>query len=325
MNPKNDVEYLVYFIIPTIIFLIGIIGNILGLIVLKCKKLSKIGPIRTFRFLFVMDTIYLLSVLKTNLEIVYEIDLLLISEKWCKGFTYFLNSTASIPPMLLVYISIERFVSIKHPAKSYLLRNKTRQNGYLIVVVLFNFLFYLPILYLYELKYINRSFNGSTDSNDQILEPVCTFADSGNVIFIMIFTNRIFLPFVMMFTATVLLIHTIFSSRNRIQSNYSFRENQTFRKDIKFAFTSLTINVMFLILNLPFILVYFVFKFSIVLIVSTLNLFLISYAINFYLILMSNYLFRKQFYRLLVPKRKTFNYNTNNKPNTTNINTETFF
>lgn len=301
MINKMDMEYSVYFVIPTIIFVFGLIGNCLGLIVLKSEKLKKIGPIRTYRFLFITDTVYLFSILKTNIQVVYGVDIVTLSNLSCKLFTYFLNALASVPPMLLVYISIERFLSIKKADKSHLLRNKTSQRIYFLAIICFNFIFYMPVLLIYELKEAH---------NSSMSDPVCTFSDSGNILFVMIFTNRIFLPFLLMFTATILLIQTIFSSRNRIQANYTFRENYRFRKDVKFAFTSITINIMFIILNLPFILVYFLFRFDMIMLVLTLNLFLISYAINFYLILVSNYLFRKQFFLLFDSKKHRYYYDT---------------
>ena len=298
-SKKSEMESIVYFIIPSIIFLFGMTGNFLGLLVLKSRSLRKIGPIHMYRILFITDTIYLMSILKTNLQF-YDFDLLLVSDFWCKTYTYMLNSIASIPPMILVYISIERFISIKYPNRSHLMRKKSNQIVYLLAVLIFNFVFYLPVLYLYELK--PNSFTSSTSHS--FIHERCTFAESGNVLFLMIFTNRIFLPSFLMLTATCLLIQTIFNSRNRIHANYSYRENSIFRKDVKFAFTSLTINVMFIILNLPFIIAYFLFNFSVIFTVLTLNLFLLSYAINFYLILISNYLFRKQFFLLFSNKSK---------------------
>ena len=314
MISKSEMEYSVYFVIPSMIFVFGLFGNILGLVVLKCKKLKKIGPVYIYRFLFITDTVYLLSILKTNVEVLYNVDLLVTSYLWCKFFTYCLNAVASIPPMLLVYISIERFLSIKHIEKSHFLKNKNSQYAYFVCVVCFNFVFYFPVLIIYDLNETPVQYNNMT-----IIEKMCTFADSGNILFGMIFTNRIFLPFLLMFTATVLLIHTIFRSRTRIQSNYTFRENLRFRKDVKFAFTSITINIMFIILNLPFILVYFLFKFEMIMLVLTLNLFLISYAINFYLILISNFLFRKEFFLLFVSKKYRFYYEAANQNQTTMV------
>ena len=294
METRSTIEYFVYIILPSFIFLFGILGNIFGLIVLQSKKLRKIGPINIYRLLFITDTIYLLSVIKTNFEF-YGFELLIISNFWCKGYTYILNAISSIPPMLLVYISLERFVSIRYPNKIEFFRKKSIQFVYFFLIVLFNLIFYTPVIYLFEVVVLN---------NEDNKKKVCTFTDTGSELFSMIFTNRVLIPFLLMFTASILLINTIFESRRRIQSNYSYRENVTFRKDIKFAITSLTINVMHIVLNLPFILVYFIYPYSIILVVMSMNLFLTSFAIQFYLIIISNWLFRREFYLLLVIFRK---------------------
>jgi hypothetical protein len=50
--------------IPPIIFILGLIGNTIGLIMLSRNELKKIGPVLIYKFLFISDSIYLSIVLK---------------------------------------------------------------------------------------------------------------------------------------------------------------------------------------------------------------------------------------------------------------------
>jgi hypothetical protein len=52
-------DFFTNYILPPIIIIIGLIGNLLGLIVITKKELIKIGPVLIYKFLFILDSIYL--------------------------------------------------------------------------------------------------------------------------------------------------------------------------------------------------------------------------------------------------------------------------
>lgn len=125
MNMQTGTEFFIYFIFPQLIFFIGIIGNLLGLMVMvmSSKRLEKMGPRYIFRYLLIIDSIYLLTYLKSNLQTGFGIDLTTKYSFICKTYTYCLNAVASIPPMLLCYVSVERFICLNFPDKKVMLRN----------------------------------------------------------------------------------------------------------------------------------------------------------------------------------------------------------
>jgi len=47
------------YVLAPIIFKVGHVGNLFGLIVIGRKKLDKIGPVLIYKFLFITDSIYL--------------------------------------------------------------------------------------------------------------------------------------------------------------------------------------------------------------------------------------------------------------------------
>jgi hypothetical protein len=70
--------------------------------------------------------------------------------------------------------------------------------------------------------------------------------------------NSTIIPFVVMIIFTSLTIKSVFDSRKKISestiSNQMNLNNPGRKRDIKFSITSITFNIIFLILNFPFVL-----------------------------------------------------------------------
>ena len=110
---------------------------------------------------------------------------------------------------------------------------------------------------------------------------------------------------------SILLIKAIFKSRSRINLNNTVRENKRLKKDIKFAISLLLMNLLFVILHLPFASVIFLtFYDNYDLFNIFYYIYYISYGINFYIIFFTNSLFRTVFFTILF--RKT-NMQENNR------------
>ena len=52
-------NFFVNYLLAPIILLIGLIGNVMGMIVISRKELKKIGPVLIFMFLFIFDSLNL--------------------------------------------------------------------------------------------------------------------------------------------------------------------------------------------------------------------------------------------------------------------------
>lgn len=287
MFVHTGTEFFLYYIIPQLVFFVGILGNLLGLIASFGKRFQKVGPSYIYRYLFLFDTLYLLTFLKTNLQYSYGIDLSIRSRFVCKTYTYFLNSIASMPPMLLVYISIERFLCLNYPEQNVMLRNYEHQTVYLITIVVFNFLFYSPILYIYDIN----------ETLENIRECSIKKPNSERLPFYMVLTNRIFFPFLFLFISSLLLVYVIVKCKKRVPANFTQKENLNFKRDSKLAYTSAVFNLIYICLNLPVVLLYFILSYSDFVVQITANLIMINYSIKFYLIMILNYQFRKDLIR----------------------------
>jgi hypothetical protein len=280
-------ETFVYFIMPLIILVFGFFGNLVGIIVLQSKRLESMATRKMYCLLFFFDTIYLIHLVINYLELSYGIDITFVSSLSCKLHIYFNYSLANISPMILVYISIERLIEIKYPIKRILFKQTSTHIIYLAIIFVYNSLFYLPFPILIDQK---------ITINEESHYVMCSFTDSDIDVILswMDLINRVLVPFLLMIIFSILLIHSIFSSSNRILTNYTTSENMTFKKDIKLSITSLLLNLFYILLCLPISINDFV-NFTEFYFTFTLYVFYMSYAVNFYIILISNSLVRREF------------------------------
>ncbi len=107
------------YVFPPMILCFGMIGNMVGLVVVSQKKMKKIGPRLTYLFLFLTDTIFLPLIIINHLGFAYGLDLLVVNSISCKINTYINFVLGAVSPWLLVYISVEKFISIQYPGKSF--------------------------------------------------------------------------------------------------------------------------------------------------------------------------------------------------------------
>ncbi len=311
-----DAKYLLYSIYPPFILSFGLIGNFLGLLIMKRKKMKKIGPVNIYRYLFIMDSVYLCLILEPYFETEYEIDFCTFSSWSCKLYSYLSYLLQVISPMLLVFISIEKLISIRFQKKKMILRKYTVQLFYFLSIMLFSSLFYLPVYHVYELSshlVSQNTSNLSNSSNLTISVKMCSFIkeEFQEIVSYMDFIVRVIIPFFLMSLFTLLLIITIFNSRKKTSRfKTRSRHNQTFSRDIRFAITSILLNIIFLIFQLPLsIYVLFPDYFSDLYYMFDIYLLYACYSTNFYLILISNTLFRKEFYLMF-----KFRFHKNSNP-----------
>jgi hypothetical protein len=291
---------LYYHIIPPIFFFIALFGNIMALAVLLRKNLINIGARNIYRYLFIADTLFVLQLIIDATAYYFDYDATTLSLHSCKIYYYFSYTLASISPMLLVYISIERFISIRYPAKKFTLRSNRNQFIYLICVIAFNLTFYFPYLFSFEFKI------ESNNKNETLLLE-CNFKslEIEKILSLMDLLNRVCIPSILVTITTHMLIFSIFKSRTRVLKNFTSQENRIFKKDIRFAISSITLNIFYISLTLPLpLLLIFDKNFSDFAFHLTFSMFYSSYCSNFILMLASNSLFRNEFVNMFVKKNK---------------------
>ncbi len=232
---------------------------------------------------------------------VFGINTTLISSLACKIYKYMVYALDAISPWCLVYISVEKFISIAYPAKRMIMKNIRNQIFFFILLCCFNFFYHINTSLSFDIFLISDN------------SSLCTFINyqSQLIVTYMDLVNFILAPFFFIMLFSGLLIGSIFKARSRIRLNNSLRESKRLKQDIKFAISLLSMNLLFILLVLPSEINLFVtFDLDRYLIFASLcNL---TYAINFYLNLLTNSLFRREFYSLFAKKGSN---QTTNRPN----------
>jgi hypothetical protein len=286
----NSFNYFNTYIFPISTLAFGFAGNFLGYKTMERPKMIEIGPRKTYEYLFIMDTIFLAQLIVTYLQVTFYIDITILSKVLCKLWWYFNYSLATQSSMLLVYISIDRYVSIKIPALRFFMRKRNNQLIYFVFIFMFNLVYYLPVTYNYSLKELNSSL--VCELNNQYSTKLISYMD---------LANRVFLPSFLIIIFSTLLGIEVIKSRSRILANFQREENEYFFKNISLAITSIIFNIIYMSLQFP--VTFFVllpnFSTNDEGYIFSYYLFYLSYSINFYILFISNSLFRKEFISFL--------------------------
>ena len=234
------------------------------------------------------------------MPIAFEYDPTIISSITCQIWNSFSYGLDALSPWSLVYISVEKYISIAYPSKRFIFKRKNTQIIYMILLIIFNIIYHINIPFSYDLIVVdNTTYCGFINDEWQ------------SIISYMDLANCALIPFLLMLFFSILLIKAIFKSRSRINLNNTVRENKRLKKDIKFAISLLLMNLLFVILHLPFASVIFLtFYDNYDLFNIFYYIYYISYGINFYIIFFTNSLFRTVFFTILF--RKT-NMQENNR------------
>ena len=288
------------------VFIIGMIGNIFGLIVLYRNKLKGIGPIYIYRSVFIADIIYLPQIIVNYMITQFNYDITIRSSFVCKIYQYINFVPDAISPWLLVYISIEKFITITNiGGYKFLLRSKLIQINYIFGLIIFAFIYYIVQPFCFDLININSSDNTTNDTTPVY---ICYFKNDylQHVSALFDTIHRVILPFLLMIVFSALLVATIFRSRRRVANAVSSTNNdmKRLKRDIKFAISSFSMNLLFIILNLPLSLMNLSIGQSLTDVYLTVYLFYFSYGCNFYCMLLTNSIFRNEFTSLFIRKKK---------------------
>jgi hypothetical protein len=285
-----------------IIFVIGFVGNAFGMIILARKKMqAKLYMTHIYMYLLISDMVYLVTqVPLLNIQQSYpSINPLTRSSWFCKLWMFSDYALVDTSPMIILYISVERLVAVKFPAKRFILRKHKIILIYTLVITVINLIYFIPV-YLYY--HIGVKFENETNST--ILS--CTVSKEDNeVISWMYLIFDCLIPYCLMIFCTLWLCYTIFQSRSRTEAN------RNIRKDVRFTITSISLNIAFIVLTFPISVANFVSSMFVDSIFQFCNLlFFTSYTVNFYFLLAFNRVIREEVYSFLGIRKNNPQLNT---------------
>jgi len=234
-----------------IIFIIGLVGNILGLLVLLRKNLVKIGPRIMYRFLLIMDIINLFSIIVIYLNTTFNLNVLIISKYACKLYWYLSLLVSPIPAYILLYISVEKIIATKYPTRKYFLRKTETQIIYFLIILSFNSVYNSISLFIFDLIEIPMENSTTTTgvktvlicyTNDFLLFQIGNWTD---------IVNRVIVPTILMILSSIVFLNSIWNLNQRISQN--FGTNQNYKKQIMRIISLIILNISYIIFFIAFI------------------------------------------------------------------------
>ena len=293
-----------YSFAPIIVFL-SLFGSTIGLYIFSRPSLKKIGPRNIYRFMFAFEYLNLI-ILNEYLLDNFNIKIFYGSVIGCKLGWVIFSVYMPIPAMLLVYISVERFVSIAYQSKRFVLRRNHIQLIYFLGLIGFNVCLYVFIFFYADIEdYPNSNSTESLYKRKNL--NLCKISNqTAYWLYIYIdFINRVVVPFLLMTLMAILLIRQIYLSRKKFASSKLVSKQRTFNRDVKFSLSITSINLAYLIFSLFYSSGYFFgFFFSepiLFYVFESITFFF--YSLDFYLIFATNSLVRKEVGTLLQSNR----------------------
>jgi len=287
-----------YYIFPPLILVLGMLGNIIGLSLMKRPGMSYIGPKNIYKYLFAFDIVNLAQIVVNYLQYSFRVDLTILSKFACRIWMYINYSLATPSVMFLLYLSIDRYISIRIPARRFLLRKRNYQLIYCIFILMINLIYYLPLVYTVGIFTVNNT-------------TVCNYNSvyDQNLISFMDLVNRVCLPTLLIMIFSVLLSIQVIKSKQRILSNFKHEENKFYFKQIRLAVSSIFLNITYVSCQLPISIFSFYTDYYLMdEYMLTYYLYYLSYAINFYVLLFSSSVFKNEFVSFVktIFSKKTF-------------------
>lgn len=315
-------KYIDWFLLG--LFIMGSIGNICLFIVYSSKTLRKLSIAIYFRIISIINV--LIAIFAANMFIEGKFNIYIFNESklLCKVLYNLEYILGPISSWLQVIVSFDRLLSIVFLSKISTLNKLNFQISIISTIFLANISFYL--FTLFDTDLINNVILNNSSDMMNISTIQCSLVHYNDLLNWMDLSN-VFASFVAMSFASAVTIVFIFRSRSRLNLNSSCRS----KRDVKFAITSILLNLFYLLTNAPYSLYYSIFyrlsassstsaytninsgsgKFM-NLITSLLWYF--YYCFNFYLQLIVNSLVRREFLKMLAIIRESeFSFTNNNR------------
>jgi hypothetical protein len=241
-----------YFYVAVLIT--GITGNVIGFIVCSQKKLGKTVFATYFRFLIFIDTCTLICspLWFLNTE-EFDFNLSLISNDFCK-LSKIIQYMPATSCWIMVVISLNRLIIINFPTRFIFHKKRWFQIVVCFGLLIKDFLIYSQLYFqqvVYEYVYAD-----SGEMNEATNEAVhsligCLITDiKGPQILSWIdLLNANVLPFFLVLVCTCLILKHLIQSRRNVSS--CGNQQERIKRDRKFAFNAIGINIIFVLFTLP--------------------------------------------------------------------------
>jgi hypothetical protein len=275
----------------------GIIGNVLTFIVFSRKTFRK-NSISTYsRAIVIFSSFTLPQIINFILSRGFNYNFPTINDALCKLWNYLPETYSSIPAWILVAFSLDKYISMRISQKT-ILNKKWFQIAVVSGIVIFDFCAYMWVPILAK----------RTEFQPGVF--VCSLAALTNIFsayMIFFATESCLVPFVIMIILSILTIRLLVKSRQNVERTGRVDKERKSR-DFRYAVTSITFNILFVVLKTPIMVYYILNAYNVVSNVYfnqiAILFFYASASNNFFVHIISNSLFRREFFALFGLRRK---------------------
>lgn len=246
------IKTLIVYTFPAIT-LIGLVTNSISFAIFSRKRFKNTIFSTYLRCFIICQSINLILPINKMFELNLDTHFGMISNFFCKLRYFYAGFNFSNAAWILVVISIDRFLSIAYPVKFQYRKKTSFQLSICFSVILLNICLSTPAWFYH----IAKRTTTSKISNDTSVScaPYSLWVDIFEIL------HQIMIPFVLMFLFTFMMVKYVFKSRIKT-TNFSTSSSNTSSNDRKFAISSTTINIMFLLFNFPHFVMYFFKQYS---------------------------------------------------------------
>lgn len=307
--------------VPIALITITIVGNCLTFYVYSRKSFAKVSATFYLKTMAMLDSLNLIQVIGFSVPYAFGVDLKSFSSFSCKLLFFGAFFSHNMSSWCETLVALDRCLAIKFRAKLDTFNKLWFKLTATVGILLLNSPLYWPMLAYFrvltpaESSNMSARFVGCYSSNG-IYFKAFGWAD--------LFAT-ILVPFSVMFVSTLFLVSSLVSSRKRMLNRFETKKartqndgpkssvnrqqkvsktSQRERRDFQFALTSISLNALSLLLNLP-IGVYLIYMVSFSSQINNLlfmlsNIFLhLNLSYKFFLYLTVNTKFREEFFQTI--------------------------
>jgi len=291
-------------IVTLIMAFIGVIGNIISFIVFSRKTFRKNSISIYCRALAVFDSNILSHAVMNLIILINGYSAAFSSDIACELYGYVMYAVGSIPGWILIAFSVDKLLSLRRVTGT--MKRPIIHYSIITAIVLIHLILYI-VIPIYLRTVVIPGYG--------VLCDVSTLS-FGDVINIVYMAESSIIPFVIMFITSIITIKLLWKSRCQVGMavNLGSQQNKRKNRDAMFALTSLTFNILFIVLKMPLLVcltIGFSFLNNYALEFSGL-LYFLNLSIGFFVHFIANSLFRRELF-ILFRIRKPLVSSTSNR------------
>lgn len=275
-----------------IINMFTICGSILSFITFSRKAFQKSSIGFYCKSLAIFDLFVLFVTVFGIASQILNVQLIASNDTICKIVYYISISSSPIQGWLLIVFSIDQLIAVSMTDRFGFVKKRWFQFSITLAIFIFHCGIYIPVFF--NVGSISATFDNVTYYN------CVSFSFQLSMTYLI---EASFIPFVIMIIITVRIVRLLVKSRKRTSIHSLNGISSVRARDFRFAFNSVILNILFILLTTPLVVYYVVpvkdFIFSGIFNLICFAFFYLNYALHFWVHLFVNSYFRNEVFIML--------------------------